>query len=70
MRLVADYGEVNKKTPTDSGSIPKHENTLGRIAKCQFKAKLNKRSEFRQVELAGAAHDLLAFIIPKRRAFC
>ena len=28
MRLVADYGEVNKKTKNHSGSIPNMENTL------------------------------------------
>ena len=37
MRLVADYGEVNKKTQINSGSIPNMENTLERIAKCRFK---------------------------------
>ena len=34
MRLVVDYGGVNKKTRNHSGSIPNMENTLERIAKC------------------------------------
>ena len=32
MRLVLDYGEVNKKTQNHSGSISNMENTLERIA--------------------------------------
>ena len=64
MRLVADYGEVNKKTQNHSGSIPNMMNTLERIAKCQFKTKMNKRSGFWQ-----AAHELLAFVIRKDRVF-
>ena len=32
LRLVVDYGEVNKKTQNHSGSIPNMENTLERIA--------------------------------------
>ena len=32
MRLVVDYGEVNKKTQHHSGSIRNTENTLERIA--------------------------------------
>ena len=35
LRLVVDYGEVNKKTQNHSESIPNMENTLGRIAKCR-----------------------------------
>ena len=34
MRLLVDYGGVNKKTQNHSGSIPNMENTLERIAKC------------------------------------
>ena len=34
LRLVVDYGEVNKKTQNHSGSTPNMENTLERIAKC------------------------------------
>ena len=44
MRLVADYGEVNKKTQNHSGSIPNMENTLERIANCRLKTKMNKCS--------------------------
>ena len=33
LRLVVDYGEVNKKTQNHSRSIPNMENTLERIAK-------------------------------------
>ena len=35
LRLVVDYGEVNKKAQNHSGSIPNMENTLERIAKCR-----------------------------------
>ena len=52
--LVADYGEVNKKTQTHSGSIPNMRNTLERIAKCRYKTKMNKRSGFWQVDLTAA----------------
>ena len=51
MRLVVDYGEVNKKTKNHSGSIPNMENTLERIAKCRFKTKMDKRIGFWQVDL-------------------
>ena len=40
LRLVVDYGEVNKKTQNHSGSIPHMKNTLERIAKCQYKTKV------------------------------
>ena len=69
MRLVVDYGEVNKKTQNHSGSIPNMENTLERIAKCQFKTKMDKRSGFWQVDLTRAAQELLAFVTPKGRVF-
>ena len=67
MRLVVDYGEVNKKTQNHSGSILKMENTLKRIAKCQFKTKMDKRIGFWQVDLTGAAQELPAFVTPKGR---
>ena len=51
MRLVVDYGEVNEKTQNQSGSIPNMENTLERIANCQVKTKMDKRSGFWQVDL-------------------
>ena len=69
LRLVVDYGEVNKKTQNHSGSIPNKENTLKRIAKCRYKTKMDKRSGFWQVVLTGAAQELLAFISPKNRVF-
>ena len=69
MRLVVDYGEVNKKTENHSGSIPNLENTLERIAKCRFKTKMDKRSGFCQVDLTRAAQELLAFVTPKGRVF-
>ena len=70
MRLVVDYGEVNKKTQNHSGGISNLENTLERIAKCRFKTKMDKRSGFWQVDLARAAQELLAFVTPKGRVFC
>ena len=69
LRLVVDYGEVNKKTQNHSGSIPNMENTLERIAKCRYKTKMDKRSGFWQVDLTAAAQELLAFITPTGRAF-
>ena len=69
MRLVVDYGEVNKKTQNHSGSIPNMENTLERIAKCRFKTKMDKRSGFWQVDLTRAAQEMLAFVAPKGRVF-
>ena len=69
MRLVVDYGEVNKKTQNHSGSIPDMGNTLERIAKCQFETKMDKRSRFWQVDLTRAAQELLAFVTPKGRVF-
>ena len=69
MRLVVDYGEVNKKTQNHSGSIPNMENTLERIAKCRFKTKMDKRGGFRKVDLTRVAQELLAFVTPKGRVF-
>ena len=69
LRLVVDYGEVNKKTQNHSGSIPNMENTLERIAKCRYKTKMDKRSGFWQLDLTAAAQELLAFITPKGRVF-
>ena len=45
-------------------------NTLERIAKCQFKTKMDKRSGFWQVDLTQAAQELLTFVTPKGRVFC
>ena len=69
LRLVVDYGEVNKKARNHSGSIPNMKNTLERIAKCRYKTKMDKRSGFWQVDLTAAAQELLAFITPKGRVF-
>ena len=69
LRLVVDYGEVNKKTQNQSGSIPNMENTLERIAKCRYKTKIDKRSGFWQLDLTAAAQELLAFITPKGQVF-
>ena len=69
MRLVVDYSEANKKTLNHSGSIYNMQNTLERIAKCRFKTKMDKRSGFWQVDLTGAARELLAFVAPKGRVF-
>ena len=69
LRLVVDYGEVNKKAQNHSGSIPNMANTLERIAKCRYKTKIDKRSGFWQVDLTAAAQELLAFITPKGRVF-
>ena len=69
LRLVVDYGEVNKKTQNHSGSIPNMENTPERIAKCRYKTKTDKRSGFWQVDLTAAAQELLALITPKGRVF-
>ena len=69
MRLVVDYGEVNKKTQNHSGSVPNMENTLERIAKCRLKTNMDKRSGFWQVDLTRAAEELLASVTPKGRVF-
>ena len=59
MRLLVNYVEVNTKTRNHSGGIPGMENTVERIAMCRFKAKMDKRSGFWQVDLARAAQKLL-----------
>ena len=66
-RLVVDYGELNKKTPNHSGSIPNMESTLEEIASCRYKTKMDKRSGFWHVDLAPNAQELLVFIIPQGR---
>ena len=68
-RLVADYGELNKKTLNHSGSIPNMESTLEKIASCRYKTKMDKRSRFWQVDLTPKAQELLAFITPQGRVF-
>ena len=68
-RLVADYGELNKKTLNHSGSIPNIQSTLEKIASCRYKRKSDKRSGFWQMDLAPNAQELLAFITPQGRVF-
>ena len=70
MRLVADYGEGNKKTQYHSGSIPNMENTLEEIAKCRLKTEMDQHSGFWHVHLTRAAGELLAFVTPKGRVLC
>ena len=69
LRLVVDYGEVNKKAQSHSGSIPNMENTLEQMAKCRYKTKMHKRSGFWQADLTAAPQELLAFLTPQGRDF-
>ena len=69
LQLVVDYGEVNEKTQHHPGSIPNMKDTLERIAKCRYKTKMDKRTGFWQVDLIGAAQELLAFITPQGGVF-
>ena len=66
-RLLVDYGELNKKTPNHSGSIPNMESTLEKIASCGYKTKMDKRCGFWQVDRTPNAKELPAFITPHRR---
>ena len=68
-RLVVDYGELNKKTLKDSGSVPNMESTLEEIANCRYKTKMDKRSGFWQLDVTPNAQELLAFITPQGRVF-
>ena len=68
-RLVVDYGERNKKALNHLGSIPNMESTLAKIASCGYRKKMDKRSGFWQVDLTPKAHELLALIILRGRAF-
>ena len=45
------------------------ENNSERIAKCQYKTKMDKRSRFWHVDPTAAAQELLAFTTPKGRVF-
>ena len=65
LRLVVDYGEVNKKPQNRSRCIPNMENTLERMAKWRYKTKMDKRSGFWHVDLTAAAQELPAFITPE-----
>ena len=51
-----DYGELNKKTRNHSGSIPKTESTLEKIASCRDKTKVDKLRGFWHVDLTPNAH--------------
>ena len=44
-------------------------NTLERIAKCQFKTKMDKRSAFSQGDLTRAGQEMLAFVTLKGGIF-
>ena len=55
MRLVIDYGEVDKKIQNHSGSIFNMGNTLERTIKCRFRTKMGKCSGFWQADLTLAA---------------
>ena len=68
-RLVVDYGELTVKTLNHSGSIPKMESTLEKIAFCGYKTKMEKRSGFWQVDLMPNAQELIAFVTPQGRVF-
>ena len=68
-QLVVDHGELNKKTLNHSGSIPNMESTLEKVAPCRYKTKMDKRTEFWQVDLMPDAQELLAFITPQGRVF-
>ena len=69
VKLVVDFGELNKKPQNHSGSILDMENTPERIVKCRYKTKMDKRSGFWQVDLTAEAPELLAFITPKGCVF-
>ena len=69
MRLVVDYGAVNKKTEHHSGSIPHMENTLERMAQCQFKTKMDNHRGLWQVDLTQTAEEILTFLTPKGCVF-
>ena len=68
-RRVVDYRELNKETLNHSGSIPNMESALEKIASCRYKTKMDKRSEFWQVDLTPNAQELLAFFNPLGRVF-
>ena len=66
---MVDCGELNNKTLNHSGSIPKVESTLEKIASCRYKTKMDKRSGFWQVDLTPNAQELLALITFPGRVF-
>ena len=68
-RLVVHYGKLNKLTKKHSGSLPSFEQALERAVHCRVKSKLDKRSDFWQVEFTKRAQDLSAFIAPNVQVF-
>ena len=68
-RLVVHYGKLNKVTKKHAGSLPSLEQALQRAAHCRYKSKLDKRSDFWQVELTKRAQDLSAFTSPNGQVF-
>ena len=48
-RPVVDYQKLSCKIKQHSGSLPLMENTVESSADCKFKTKMDKRSDFRQV---------------------
>ena len=69
LRLVVDYGRLNKPTYVHAGSLPNMERTLGCMARSKFKLKIDMRSGLWQVELTPEAQRLTAFITPEGRIF-
>ena len=69
LRLVVQYGKVNKKNQKHLRGIRNMENTPERIAKCRYKTKMDKHSGFWQLDLTPAAQELLASITSKGRVF-
>ena len=69
LRLVVEYGRLNKLTYLHAGSLPNMERTLECMARSRFKSKIDMRSGFWQVELTPEAQRLTAFITPEGRIF-
>ena len=68
-RLVVEYGELNKKTLNQSGSIPNMDSRLGKIASCRYKTQMDKSIVFWQADLTPNNQELLAFTTPQKRVF-
>ena len=69
LRLVVDYGRLNKLTYLHAGSLPNMERTLECMARSKFKSKIDMQSGFWQVKLTPEAQRLTAFITPEGRIF-
>ena len=61
LRLVVDYGRLNKLIFLHAGSLPNMERTLECMARSEFKFKIDMRSGVWQVELTPEAQWLTAF---------